>query len=198
MWKANSSNSLSNNFADWLQMSNFLLLNSNTPTHISHTGSQSILDLSICIADIFHQVKSFVNKSSFESDHNPVITEWSNINFAPRNIKSINWSNIMQQTSEILSSTLQDFSNIIAKLFEFNMSRSHSTIMESITQTLTIPSKFKKLSRRSKLPETALQGQTTFPPLGSKDSTISRFTLLQPAFKKSLLQRISRSNGSTH
>ncbi|GBN92412.1 putative RNA-directed DNA polymerase from transposon BS [Araneus ventricosus] len=114
MWKANSSNSLSNNFADWLQMSNFLLLNSTTPTHISHTGSQSILDLSICTADIFHRVKTFVNNTSFESDHNPVITEWSNINFAPRNIKSINWSNIMQQTSEILSSTLQDFSNTMA------------------------------------------------------------------------------------
>ncbi|GBN52386.1 hypothetical protein AVEN_167546-1 [Araneus ventricosus] len=114
MWKANSSNSLSNNFADWLQMSNFLLLNSTTPTHISHTGSKSILDLSICTADIFHQVKTFVNNTSFESDHNPVITEWSNINVASRSIKSINWANIMQQTSEILSSTLQDFSSTMA------------------------------------------------------------------------------------
>ncbi|GBN99046.1 hypothetical protein AVEN_11621-1 [Araneus ventricosus] len=190
MWKAKRSNSLSNNFADWLQMSNFLLLNSNTPTHISHTGSQSIMDLSICTADIFHQVKTFVNKSSFESDHNPVIMEWSNINFAPRNIKSMNWSNIMQQTSEILSSTLQDFSNTMAKA---DLILDYNGVYNS---NLNHPIKIQETIKAVKLPETASRGRQ-HSHSSSKRLNNQQDSLLQPAFRNLYYSRYPLY-GSTH
>ncbi|GBO36260.1 hypothetical protein AVEN_136542-1 [Araneus ventricosus] len=108
-------------------------------------------------------------------------------------------SNLIIHNNRIVSNP-QQLSNLFVNFFALRIQHEPIPLDYNgvYNSNLNHPIQIQETIKTIQTTETALQGQTTFPPLGSKDSTISRFTLLQPAFKKSLLQRISRSNGSTH
>ncbi|GBM20068.1 hypothetical protein AVEN_268397-1 [Araneus ventricosus] len=116
MWGSNNSTTLSNSFVDWLQNSNFVMLNTSNLTCTSYTGTNSLLDLTLCSTSIYHQVDCFVSDSTFESDHNPVITTWSLLGQTSKTIKTIDWNSIMKNTSEILSSTNSDLHTVMHKV----------------------------------------------------------------------------------
>ncbi|GBL87613.1 hypothetical protein AVEN_165214-1 [Araneus ventricosus] len=103
MWGTNNSTPLTNSFVDWLQNSNFVMLNTSNPTYTSNTGTNSLLDFTLCSTSIYHQVDCFVSDSTFESDHNPVVTTWSLLGQTSKTIKTIDWNSIMENSSEILS-----------------------------------------------------------------------------------------------
>ncbi|GBL80041.1 3-ketoacyl-CoA thiolase, mitochondrial [Araneus ventricosus] len=84
--------------------------------HSPITTERTLLDLTICSASIFHPIDCSVADSTFESDHNPVITTWSVLNNNPKNIKTINWNRVMQQSAEILTSTNCHNNNLIQKI----------------------------------------------------------------------------------
>ncbi|GBN81607.1 hypothetical protein AVEN_84446-1 [Araneus ventricosus] len=116
MWGSNNSTSLSNSFVDWLQNSNFIMLNTSNPNHTSYTGTNSLLDLTLCSTSIYHQVDCFVSDSTFESDHNRVVTTWSLLGQFSKTIKTIDWNSIMTNSSEILSSTNSDLHTVMRKV----------------------------------------------------------------------------------
>ncbi|GBL79835.1 hypothetical protein AVEN_28903-1 [Araneus ventricosus] len=89
LWGSDESSPLSNDFVEWLQNSSFVLLNSSNPTYATHTGSASLLDLSICSASISHGVDCYVSDSNFERDHCPVIITWSKLKHISKKIKTI-------------------------------------------------------------------------------------------------------------
>ncbi|GBM16745.1 hypothetical protein AVEN_9344-1 [Araneus ventricosus] len=105
MWGSNNSTSLSNSFVDWLQNSNFVILNTFNPTYTSYTGTNSLLDLTLCSTSIYHQGNCFISDSTFEGDHNPVVATWSLLGQTSKTIKTIDWNSIMKNSSEMLSST---------------------------------------------------------------------------------------------
>ncbi|GBL95757.1 hypothetical protein AVEN_694-1 [Araneus ventricosus] len=116
MWGSNNSTSLSNSFVDWLQNSNFVMLNTSNPTYTSYTGTNSLRDLDLCSTSIYHQLECFVSDSTCESDHNPVVTTWSLLGQTSQTIKTIDWNSIMKNTSEILSSTNSDLHTVMHKV----------------------------------------------------------------------------------
>ncbi|GBL74411.1 hypothetical protein AVEN_235370-1 [Araneus ventricosus] len=116
MWGSNNSTSLNNSFVDWLQNSNFVMLNTSNPTCTSYTGTNSLLDLTLCSTSIYHQVDCFVSDSTFQSDHNPVVTTWSLLGQTSKTIKTIDWNSIMKNSSEILSSTNSDLHTVMRKV----------------------------------------------------------------------------------
>ncbi|GBM92351.1 hypothetical protein AVEN_34789-1 [Araneus ventricosus] len=52
----NSQSSLSENFVDWLNNSDFSMLNTSAPTHISNPHTSSIIDLTLCSASIYNEI----------------------------------------------------------------------------------------------------------------------------------------------
>ncbi|GBN64446.1 hypothetical protein AVEN_154379-1 [Araneus ventricosus] len=116
MWGSNTSASLSNSFVDWLQNSNFVILNTSNPTYTSYSGTNSLLDLTLCSTSIYHQVDCFVSDSTFESDHNPVVTTWPLLGQSSKTIKTIDWNCIMKNSTEILSSTHSDLHTVLRKV----------------------------------------------------------------------------------
>ncbi|GBL97417.1 hypothetical protein AVEN_170523-1 [Araneus ventricosus] len=116
MWGSNNSTPLRNSFVYWLQNSNFIMLNTSNPTYTSYTGTNSLLDLMLCLTSIYHQVDCFVSDSTFESDHNPVITTWSLLGQTSKAIKTVDRNSVMKNTSEILSSTNSDLHNVMHKV----------------------------------------------------------------------------------
>ncbi|GBM12828.1 hypothetical protein AVEN_247598-1 [Araneus ventricosus] len=134
MWGSNNSTSLSNSFVGWLQNSNFVMLNTSNPTYTSYMGTNSLLDLTLCSTSIYHQVDCFVSDSTFESDHNPVITTWSLLGQTSKTIKTIDWNSIMKNTSEILSSTNSDLHNVMHKVSGIiKQNTKHSVLPEQKT-----------------------------------------------------------------
>ncbi|GBM58404.1 hypothetical protein AVEN_63767-1 [Araneus ventricosus] len=103
LWGSDKSSPLSNDFVEWLQNSSFVLLNSSNTTYATHTGSASLLDLSICSASISHGVDCYVSDSNFESDHCPVIITWSKLEHISKKMKTIYWNRTMSQSANVLT-----------------------------------------------------------------------------------------------
>ncbi|GBL99706.1 hypothetical protein AVEN_249747-1 [Araneus ventricosus] len=95
LWEENRASPMSNNFAEWIQNSSFILVNTTVPSFINYNGTNSLLGLTIMSTSIYHQIDCSVADSTFESDHNPVITTWSVLNNNPKNIKIINCNRVM-------------------------------------------------------------------------------------------------------
>ncbi|GBN21287.1 Replication-associated protein [Araneus ventricosus] len=74
LWGSNDSSRLGNKFSDWLTNSNFVILNTSTPTHTSPAAKQSLLDITLCSQSLLYHSDCFVVDSSFESGHSPVVT----------------------------------------------------------------------------------------------------------------------------
>ncbi|GBM46839.1 hypothetical protein AVEN_183706-1 [Araneus ventricosus] len=92
------------------------MFNTSNPTYTSYTGTNSLLDLTLCSTSIYHQVDCFVSDSTFKGDHNTVITTWSLLGQTSKTIKTIDWNSIMKNTSEILSSTNSDLHTVMHKV----------------------------------------------------------------------------------
>ncbi|GBM58626.1 hypothetical protein AVEN_266748-1 [Araneus ventricosus] len=103
LWGSDKSSPSSNDFAEWLQNSSFVLLNTSNTTYATHTGSASLLDLSICSASISHGVDCYVSDSNFESDLCPVIIAWSKLEHISKKMKTMDWNRTMSQSANVLT-----------------------------------------------------------------------------------------------
>ncbi|GBL80048.1 hypothetical protein AVEN_29061-1 [Araneus ventricosus] len=129
VWNSNNSTPLSNSFVDWLQNSNFVMLNTSTPTYASYTGTNSRLDLTLYSTSIYHQIDCFVSDSTFESDHNPVVTTWSLLGQSLKTIKTFDWNSIITNSSEILSSTNSDLHTVMRKVSRIIKNNTKHTVL---------------------------------------------------------------------
>ncbi|GBM55527.1 hypothetical protein AVEN_16344-1 [Araneus ventricosus] len=106
-WGGNSQSSLSENFVDWLNNSDFSMLNISAPTHISNPHTSSIVDLTLCSASIYNEIDCYVFDCTFKSDHIPIVISWSKFQNTTRSIKTINWKAIITKSIEIFNTTSQ-------------------------------------------------------------------------------------------
>ncbi|GFT31419.1 putative RNA-directed DNA polymerase from transposon BS [Trichonephila clavipes] len=86
MWGSDHSSRNSNIFIDWLTDSNSILLNTTVPTYRNSTGKTSLIDLTICSSSLYGHTNCYVSNCFFDSDHSPVITEFSLIRPSKRYI----------------------------------------------------------------------------------------------------------------
>ncbi|GFW98871.1 hypothetical protein TNCV_4654981 [Trichonephila clavipes] len=77
MWGSNHTSPYSDIFVEWLTNSNFILLNTDVPTHRSNVGSGALLDFTLCSSNLIGYSNTFVSDSSYNSDHCPVITDFN-------------------------------------------------------------------------------------------------------------------------
>ncbi|GBO39798.1 hypothetical protein AVEN_126488-1 [Araneus ventricosus] len=126
LWGGNTQSSSSEDFVDWLNNSDFIMLNTSTPTHIINAGTYSILDLTLCSASIFNEIDCYVFDCSFESDHIPIVTSWSKLQNAYKCIKTIKWNPIIKKSTEIFHSTNQPTIDTITSQISLTI-RNHTT-----------------------------------------------------------------------
>ncbi|GBM16551.1 putative RNA-directed DNA polymerase from transposon BS [Araneus ventricosus] len=107
LWGGSSQSSLSESFVDWLNNSDFSMLNTSAPTHISNPHTSSIIDLTLCSASIYNEIDCYVFDCTFESDHIPIVISWSKFQNTTRSIKTINWKPIITKSIEIFNTTSQ-------------------------------------------------------------------------------------------
>ncbi|GFW97263.1 hypothetical protein TNCV_4784771 [Trichonephila clavipes] len=103
MWGSNHISTYSNDFVEWITDSILVLLNTTASTYRSSEGTASLIDLTVCSSSMSVYCNSYVLDCSFESDHNPIITELSLLNSNKRIFKKVNWQAVMNQTHSILS-----------------------------------------------------------------------------------------------
>ncbi|GFT86586.1 hypothetical protein TNCV_654791 [Trichonephila clavipes] len=87
MWGSNHTSQYSEIFLDWLTNSNFILLNTDVPTHRNNVGSRALLDFTLCSSSLIGYSNTYVLDSSYNSDHCPVITDFNFHNPIKRTIK---------------------------------------------------------------------------------------------------------------
>ncbi|GBM13926.1 hypothetical protein AVEN_152361-1 [Araneus ventricosus] len=126
LWGGNSQSSFSEDFVDWLNNSNFTLLNTSTPNHIINASTYSIIDLTLCSASISNETECYVFDCSFESDHIPIVISWIKLQNACRNIKTIKWNPIIEKSIEIFNSTDQPTIDTITSQISLTISN-HTT-----------------------------------------------------------------------
>ncbi|GBL82268.1 hypothetical protein AVEN_34787-1 [Araneus ventricosus] len=102
-----SQSSLSESFVDWLNNSDFSMLNTSAPTRISNPHTSSIIDLSSCSASIYNEIDCYVFDCTFESDHIPIVVSWSKFQHTTSSIKTIIWNPIITKSIEIFNTTSQ-------------------------------------------------------------------------------------------
>ncbi|GBN51028.1 RNA-directed DNA polymerase from mobile element jockey [Araneus ventricosus] len=113
LWGGSSQSSLSESFVDWLNDSDFSLLNTSAPTHISNPHTSSIIDLTLCSASIYNEIDCYVFDCTFESDHIPIVISWSKFQNTTHTIKTINWKPIIKTSIDIFNTTNQPSIDLI-------------------------------------------------------------------------------------
>ncbi|GBM99718.1 hypothetical protein AVEN_188202-1 [Araneus ventricosus] len=106
LWGGSSQSSLSESFVDWLNNSDFSMLDTSAPTRISNPHTSSIIDLTLCSASIYNEI-DYVFDCTFESDHIPIVVSWSKFQNTTRSIKTIIWNPIITKSIEIFNTTSQ-------------------------------------------------------------------------------------------
>ncbi|GFS91320.1 putative RNA-directed DNA polymerase from transposon BS [Trichonephila clavipes] len=89
MWGSDHISRYSNEFVEWITVSN-LVLNTTVPAYRSSAGTASLIDLTVCSSSMSGYCNSYVLDCSFESDHSPIITELSLLNSNKRIFKKLN------------------------------------------------------------------------------------------------------------
>ncbi|GBM25353.1 hypothetical protein AVEN_12296-1 [Araneus ventricosus] len=112
LWGSNDSSRFGNKFANWLMDSNFVILNTSTPTHTSPAGKQSLFDLTLCSKSLLYHSDCFVVDSSFESDHSPVVTTCTLFQHNQRYRTEIKWQSIMILAEKSFEDKGQDLESI--------------------------------------------------------------------------------------
>ncbi|GFS88215.1 hypothetical protein TNCV_3149771 [Trichonephila clavipes] len=97
MWGSNHTSPYSEIFVEWLTNSNFILLNTDVPTHRSNVGSGALLDFTLCSSNLIGYSNTFVSDSSYNSDHCPVITDFNFHNPIKRTINKVDWRSLTEQ-----------------------------------------------------------------------------------------------------
>ncbi|GFU97653.1 putative RNA-directed DNA polymerase from transposon X-element [Trichonephila clavipes] len=118
MWGSDHSSRKSNIFIDWLTDSNSILLNTTVPTYRNSTGKTSLIDLTICSSSLYGHTNCYVSDCFFDSDHSPVIIEFSLIRPSKRLIKKIDWQRVENEVQIILSNpekNIDNFTDTISK-----------------------------------------------------------------------------------
>ncbi|GFU68891.1 RNA-directed DNA polymerase from mobile element jockey [Trichonephila clavipes] len=123
MWGSDHSSRNSNIFIDWLTDSNSILLNTTVPTYRNSTGKTSLIELTICSSSLYGHTNCYVSDCFFDSDHSPVITEFSLIRPSKRLIKKIDWQRVKNEVQIILSNpeeNIDNFTDTISKIIYSN------------------------------------------------------------------------------
>ncbi|GFW17926.1 hypothetical protein TNCV_2231071 [Trichonephila clavipes] len=99
MWGSNHTSPYSEIFVEWLTNSNFILLNTDVPTHRSNVGSDALLDFTLCSSNLIVYSNTFmcVSDSSYNSDHCPVITDFNFHNPIKRTINKVDWRSVTER-----------------------------------------------------------------------------------------------------
>ncbi|GIY31243.1 RNA-directed DNA polymerase from mobile element jockey [Caerostris darwini] len=103
-WGGKTSTPKSEEFLDWLNQSHFSILNTSTPTHITHNFTSSVIDLTLCSAAPLNEVYCYVSDCTFESDHLPIVVSWSKLTNATKYLKTIYWNPILRDSNTFLQS----------------------------------------------------------------------------------------------
>ncbi|GIX78511.1 hypothetical protein CEXT_182251 [Caerostris extrusa] len=103
-WGGKTSTPKSEEFLDWLNQSHFSILNTSTPTHITHNFTSSVIDLTLCSAALLNEVYCYVSDCTFESDHLPIVVSWSKLTNATKYLKTIYWNPILRDSNNFLQS----------------------------------------------------------------------------------------------
>ncbi|GIX70830.1 RNA-directed DNA polymerase from mobile element jockey, partial [Caerostris darwini] len=103
-WGGKTSTPKSEEFLDWLNQSHFSILNTSTPTHISHNFTSSVIDLTLCSAALLNEVYCYVSDCTFESDHLPIVVSWSKLTNATKYLKTVYWNPILRDSNTFLQS----------------------------------------------------------------------------------------------
>ena len=59
-------------FVDWLSLSPFCVINTTSMTHIAPGGTSSLIDLSLCSAELLPKISYTVEDDLWDNDHFPV------------------------------------------------------------------------------------------------------------------------------
>ncbi|GIX91781.1 hypothetical protein CDAR_5131 [Caerostris darwini] len=103
-WGGKTSTPKIEEFLDWLNQSQFSILNTSTPTHITHNFTSSVIDLTLCSAALLNEVCCYVSDCTFESDHLPIVVSWSKLANASKYLKTIYWNPILRDSHTFLQS----------------------------------------------------------------------------------------------
>ncbi|GIY07050.1 hypothetical protein CEXT_18031 [Caerostris extrusa] len=102
---------------DWLNQSHFSILNTSTPTHITHNFTSSVIDLTLCSAALLNEVYCYVSDCTFESDHLPIVISWSKLTNATKYLKTIYWNPILRDSNNFLQSIADPTVEIVTEKF---------------------------------------------------------------------------------
>ncbi|XP_035205198.1 uncharacterized protein LOC118180185 [Stegodyphus dumicola] len=67
---------------EWCNNNNLCILNTGKPTHVSPGGIESCIDIALCSAELYGQLKWEVSPDPFSSDHYPIKIKFANDNNA--------------------------------------------------------------------------------------------------------------------
>ncbi|GBL86418.1 hypothetical protein AVEN_203551-1 [Araneus ventricosus] len=96
---------------DWISINNMCLLNMSQFTRFQTGHAPSLLDLSICSADIFNNISLEISHDTYDSNHCPIFISLKN--FGVRTTKTrqyINWNRFSKNINDNLSNTDQNLS----------------------------------------------------------------------------------------
>ncbi|GIY31590.1 hypothetical protein CEXT_566341 [Caerostris extrusa] len=116
-WGGKTSTPKSEEFLDWLNQSHFSILNTSTPTHITHNFTSSVIDLTLCSAALLNEVYCYVSDCTFESDHLPIVVSWSKLTNATKYLKTIYWNPILRDSNNFLQSIADPTVEIVTEKF---------------------------------------------------------------------------------
>ncbi|GIY25230.1 RNase H domain-containing protein [Caerostris darwini] len=114
-WGGKTSTPKSDEFLDWLNPSHFSILNTSTPTHITHNFTSSVIDLTLCSAALLNEVYCYVSECTFVSDHLPIVVSWSKLTNATKYLKTIYWNPILRDSNKFLQSIVDPTVEIVTE-----------------------------------------------------------------------------------
>ena len=103
VWGARRSSRNSDVFVEWLTFSSYCIINTTSMTHIAPGGTSSLIDLSLCSADILPKITYTVEDDLWGSDHFRMQLTMSLTSPGPRPRLQHRWSSIIEDVNQALS-----------------------------------------------------------------------------------------------
>ncbi|GFW11047.1 hypothetical protein TNCV_275791 [Trichonephila clavipes] len=98
MWGSNHTSPYSESFMEWLTNSNFILLNTEVPTHRSNVGSGALLDFTFFSSNLIGYSNTFWFQTvPTIENYCPVVTDFNFRNPIKRTINKVDWRSVQNK-----------------------------------------------------------------------------------------------------
>ncbi|GBM26977.1 Anoctamin-10 [Araneus ventricosus] len=115
---------------DWISANNMCLINISQFTRFQTGHAPSLLDLSICSADIYNNISFEISHDTYDSDHCPILMSLKNLRVRTTKTRQyINWNRFSKNINHNLSNSGQNLSiEMLSLQFQSNAAASSYSI----------------------------------------------------------------------